>query len=287
MELNNQADTIRALYEPTPYLSALVGGCVEKRRDITQGGARHNYITVEGVAMATAADALCAVKHLVFDEKRIAMDALLRAIEKNFAGEEFLRQTLLNKAPKFGNDHPEADQMARNLTQWWAEECATLETPRTGKRYRAGYLSWNYGVAYAPLTAATPDGRPRGAYLSNGVAAVTGMDREGPTAAARSVGRLGLECVPNGASHTISLSPSLVRDEEHLKKLAAFLRAYAREGGSALQINMIDVDTLRAARDRPGEFRNLLIRVTGYNAYFVNLGREIQEELIAREAHRL
>lgn len=287
VECNNQADTVRALYEPTPYLSALVGGCIEKRRDITQGGARHNYITVEGVAMATAADSLCAVKRLVFEEKRIAMDALLRAIEKNFEGEEFLRQMLLNKAPKFGNDDPEADRMAHDLTRWWAEETATLTTPFTGKRYRAGYLSWNYGIAYAPLTAATPDGRKRGAYLSNGVAAVPGMDRQGPTAAARSVGSLGLERIPNGASHTISLSPSLVRDDEHLKKLAAFLRAYAREGGSALQINIIDVDTLRAARDHPDEFRNLLVRVTGYNAYFVNLGREIQEEIIAREAHRL
>ena len=136
-------------------------------------------------------------------------------------------------------------------------------------------------------TAATPDGRRRGTYLSNGVAAVAGMDRRGPTAAACSVEHLGLEVIPNGASHTLSLSPSLLRDDTQLMKLAAFLRGYGRHGGSALQLNMVDVDTLRAAQNDPETYRNLLVRVTGYNAYFTNLGREMQEEIIAREAHRL
>ena len=285
--LNNQADSIRARFEPTPYLSVLVGGCIEQGRDVTQGGARFNYITVEGIALATAADSLLAVKHLVFGEGRIKMDALLQAIENNYEGEEFLRQTLLNKAPKYGNDDPAADAMARDITHWWAEESATLQTPLTGKRYRAGYLSWNYGVAYAPRVSATPDGRKRGAYLSNGVAAVTGMDREGPTSAARSVGHLDLEVVPNGASHTLSLSPSLVRDAEHIDKLMGYLRGYGQHGGTALQVNMLDVETLKRARENPDDYRNLLVRVTGYNAYFVNLGREIQDEIIAREAHRL
>lgn len=283
--LNNEADSVRALYGPTPYLSALVGGCIDSGIDVTAGGARYNFITVEGVALATAADSLMAVKRLVFEEKRIAMDALVKAIENNFEGEEPLRQTLLNKAPKFGDDNPDGDGMARDLTRWWAEEAATFETPHTGKRYRGGYLSWNYGVAYAPRTAATPDGRKRGVFLSNGVAAVQGMDRSGPTAAARSVGALGLDVVPSGASHTLSFSPSLVRNVAHLEKLAGFLRGYCEVGGSALQINIIDSETLRKAQETPDEYRNLLVRITGYNAYFVNLGREIQDEVIAREAH--
>lgn len=284
VELNNVADTVRARYEPTPYLSTLVGGCIEKRTDITAGGARHNFITVEGVALATTADSLSAVKRLVFETKRVEMGALMTAIEANFEGHEFLRQTLLHKAPKYGNDDPIADAMARDVTRWWAEDTATMRTPITNKHYRAGYLSWNYGIAYAPATAATPDGRKRGTFLSNGVAAVSGMDQAGPTAAARAVGALGLEVVPNGASHTISLPPSLMRDDEHLEKLAGFLRGYCRDGGSALQINAVSADTLREAQRKPDEFRNLLVRVTGYNAYFVNLGRELQEDIIAREA---
>jgi formate C-acetyltransferase len=283
--LNNEADAVRALFEPTPYLSCLVGGCIEKGLDVTAGGAMHNFITVEGVALATAADSLTAVKHLVFEKRRIAMPDLVAAITRDFEGDEFVRQMLLNKAPKYGNDRPEADKMARDVTRWWAEKAAACVTPATGKRYRAGYLSWNYGVAYAPVTSATPDGRKRGTFLANGVAAAPGMDRAGPTAAARSVGSLGLEVIPNGDSHTISLSPSLLRSEENLNKLAGFLRGYLKEGGTALQINMIDSETLKDAQQHPDQYRNLLVRVTGYNAYFVNLGREQQDEIIARTAH--
>ncbi|MFN2225220.1 MAG: glycine radical domain-containing protein, partial [Anaerolineae bacterium] len=167
------------------------------------------------------------------------------------------------------------------------EEAFKHTTPETGKRYRGGYLSWNYWVAYAPKTAATPDGRKRGQFLSNGVCPVNGADRLGPTAVVKSVGHLGLETAPNGASHTMSFSPSLLRSSESRRKLAALLRAYAQVGGTCLQVNAVSPDTLRAAQRDPDAYRNLLVRVTGYNAYFVMLGKEIQDEIIARESHAL
>ena len=284
IDCSNAADAIRAAFEPTPYLSVLVDGCAENGRDVTAGGARHNYITVEGIALATAVDSVAAIKHLVYDKGRLAMGELVAALRANFEGHEELRQTLIHKAPKFGTDDPEADVLAREISKFWTEETFKHRSPATGRRYRGGYLSWNYWVAYAPSTAATPDGRRRGTFLSNGVCPVNGCDREGPTAAINSVGHLGLETAPNGASHTLNLSPSLLRDEEHVSKLAALLRAYGRVGGTALQVNVIDRQTLRAAQADPETYRNLLVRVTGYNAYFVALGREIQEEIIAREA---
>jgi len=287
LDISDEADRIRAEFEPTPYLSALVGGCAEKGRDITQGGARHNYITVEGVAFATAADSLTAVKKLVFEERRVEMKELKKALEDNFEGHEALRLTLLNKAPKYGNDDDYADEVARWLSRTWTEMVFRRTSPATGRRYRGGYLSWNYWISFAPSTAATPDGRKRGTYLSNAIGPVDGADRNGPTAVTLSVGKLGLETAPNGASHTISFSPSLLRDAEHVEKLVAFLRAYGEKGGTALQVNVIDPDTLREAQRRPEEYRNLLVRVTGYNAYFVMLGKEIQDEIIARESHRL
>ncbi len=284
IDCGNEADAARAAFEPTPYLSVLVDGCAESGRDVTAGGARYSYITVEGIALATAVDSLAAIKRLVYDDRRLSMDELLAALRANFDGCEELRQVLAHKAPKFGTDDPEVDDIARDISQFWTEETFKHRSPATGRRYRAGYLSWNYWVAYAPSTAATPDGRRRGTFLSNGVCPVTGCDREGPTAAITSVGRLGLETAPNGASHTLNLSPSLLRDEEHISKLAALLRAYGRVGGTALQVNVIDRETLRAAQADPEAYRNLLVRVTGYNAYFAGLGREIQEEIIAREA---
>jgi pyruvate formate-lyase/glycerol dehydratase family glycyl radical enzyme len=285
IECSNQADAIRAEFEPTPYLSALVDGCAENGRDITAGGATHNYITVQGIALATAVDSLAAVAKMVYEDKAVSIDELLAAIRANFEGYEALRQTLVNKAPKFGNDDPYVDDIARDVSQFWTEEAFRHTSPATGRRYRGGYLSWNYWVAYAPSTGPTPDGRRRGTFLSNGICPVNGADRHGPTAVIKSVGHLGLETAPNGASHTLSLSPSLARGREHRAKLAALLRAYGQVGGTALQVNVLDPASLRAAQADPEAYRNLLVRVTGYNAYFVMLGKEIQDEIIAREAH--
>ncbi len=285
ISVNNLADLIRAKLEPTPYLSLLVGGCIEKCKDITSAGANYNFITVEGIAFATAVDSLLAVKSLIFEQKRISMQEMIDAIKNNYSGFEKIQRMLLNRAPKYGNDS-EADEMAFELNKFWTNEVFKMYSP-TGKRYRGGYLSWNYWISYAPMTAATPDGRMQGRFLSNGIGPVNGMDRCGPTALIRSVGKVGLKTAPNGASHTMSFSPSLLRDSEHVHKLASLLKAYAYEGGTALQINVINADMLREAQKQPEHYRNLLVRVTGYNAYFVTLGKEIQDEIIAREAHEL
>lgn len=281
----NKADYIRSTYEPTPYLSLLVEGCLEKRQDITAGGALHNYITVEGIAFATAADSVIAVKKLVYDEQRVSMSELVEALRHNFDGQEKLRQILINKAPKYGNDDNYADELARDLSVFWTTEVSKHQSPATGRRYRAGYLSWNYWIGYAPKTAATPDGRHQGSFLSNGIGPVNGADRLGPTAVIKSVGNIAMKTAPSGASHTLSLSPSLLRDQEHIKKFANLLKAYNKYGGTALQVNVIDAAMLKDAQQKPDDYRNLLVRVTGYNAYFLMLGKEIQDEIIARESH--
>jgi formate C-acetyltransferase len=265
-------------------MSALVGGCLESGKDSNAGGAHFNFLTVEGVALATVVDSLVAVKKLVFEDHTVSMEQILQAIAANYEGYENLRQTLLHKAPKYGNDDPYVDQIAHDVSCYWTEQ-AFKHTSPTGKRYRGGYLSWNYWIAYAPATAATPDGRRRGQYLSNAVCPVNGADRKGPTAVIKSVGMLDLKTAPNGASHTMSFSPSLLRSSEGQQKMMALLRAYGKVGGTCLQVNVLDAETLRQAQQHPDEYRNLLVRVTGYNAYFTGLGKEIQDEIIARESH--
>jgi formate C-acetyltransferase len=286
VRVNDIADAGRARWEPVPYNSALVAGCLDSGRDSNAGGAQHNFLTVEGVALATTVDSLAAVKKLVFEDWQITMDQLLEGVKVNFEGHEILRQTLLNKAPKYGNDESYVDDIAREVSSFWSEE-AFRHTSPTGKRYRGGYLSWNYWISYAPSTAATPDGRRRGQFLSNAVCPVNGADRKGPTAVIKSVGKLNLVTAPNGASHTMSFSPMLLRDPEQRQKMIGLLRAYGRVGGTCLQVNVIDANTLREAQEHPQEYGNLLVRVTGYNAYFVGLGKEIQDEIIARESHQL
>lgn len=284
---NNHADALRVKFEPVPYLSLLVDGCSESGKDCRAGGAKYNFITVEALGLATAADSLAAVKKLVYEDQRVPMARLLHAIDTNFEDDEELRQLLLHHAPKYGNDDAAADQLAREISRLWGEYVFQHIAPASGRRYRGGYLSWNYFISFAPKTAATPDGRRRGEYLSNGVCPAQGRDIRGPTAAATSVGKLGLEAQPNGSSHTISFSPATLRDEEHLDKLVAYLRTYGKVGGTAIQTNVIGPETLRAAQKNPDDYRNLLVRVTGYNAYFTTLGKEQQDEIINRVSHQL
>jgi formate C-acetyltransferase len=160
-------------------------------------------------------------------------------------------------------------------------------------------LSWNYWVGDGYIMAASADGRPKGQFLSNAICPSSGADINGPTANANSVGKaLGgnatngdgdwdgyLNSLPNGASHTMTFSPSLLRDRAHRQKFKAFLRGYCRNGGTALQVNVIDAEMLRDAQKHPQNYRHLLVRVTGYNAYFTNIGRELQDEIIARLSH--
>jgi formate C-acetyltransferase len=286
-ECGNSADTLRAKYQPTPYLSALMDDCATNGKDVNEGGTTYNYTTMEAMGIATLADSVAAVKKLVYEDERISMRELVTALRSNFEGHEEVRQMLRAKAPKFGNDDDYVDTIARNLSMFWAQEAVKYKNPYTGRKYRAGYLSWNYYIPLAPLTAATPDGRRRGEFMSGGVGAVQGMDSNGPTASIKSVGKLGLETIPNGASHTITLSPSMVRTSEHVAKLAALLRAYNEVGGTALQINVIDAETLRDAQKNPDAYSNLMVRVTGYNAFFTQVGRELQEEIISRTEHSL
>jgi pyruvate-formate lyase len=299
--LYEQSEGIRARFAPTPYLSCLVKGCAEKGLDITQGGAELGYVTVEAVTFATTVDSLLAIKYLVYDQKICSMMQLIQALKDNWGGHEVLQARALHKAPKYGRDDDVADEMGLQVMRLWSEETWKYRTQCTGRQFRPGMLSWNYWVGDGFILPASPDGRPQGKFLSNAVCPSNGADINGPTANVNSVGKvLGgkakdgqgdwldyINLLPNGASHTMTFSPALLRDAEHRQKFKAFLRGYIENGGSALQINMLDAEMLRDAQKHPENYRHLLVRVTGYNAYFTTIGKELQDEIIARESHHL
>ena len=294
--LYNRSCALRAELGPTPYLSLLVEGCAKSGKDVTQGGAELNFLTIEGVTFATTVDSLLAVKYLVYDKKLCTMQELIDALKANWAGHEKLRAIAQNRAPKYGRDDDEADALAQKVMSLWAEETWKY-TSAIGARCRGGMLSWNYWIGAGYILPASPDGRANGQFLSNAICPVNGADINGPTSNANSVGTvLGgrgedgdyagwYNCLPNGASHTITLSSALMRSDEHREKLKNFLRGYVQNGGTALQINVLDAEMLRDAQAHPEDYRNLLVRVTGYNAHFVSIGRELQNEIIARESH--
>ncbi|MDD4310900.1 MAG: pyruvate formate lyase family protein [Eubacteriales bacterium] len=294
VKLYERSTALRAEFAPTPYLSCLVKGCAESGKDCTQGGAELAFVTVEGVTFATTVDSLLAIRYLVYDKKLCTMDTLIRALKANWKGYEILQAQAKNRAPKYGRDDDTADELAQRLMRDWSDIVWSHKTKSTNAQFRPGMLSWNYWIGSGFILPATADGRARGQFLSNAICPVNGADTNGPTGNANSVGKaLGgrdtqgnvINLLPNGASHTITLSPSLMRDSERREKLKAFLRGYTQNGGTALQINILDAETLKDAQKHPENYKNLLVRITGYNAYFTSIGRELQNEIIARESH--
>ena len=297
-EIYEQSESMRAKYFQTPYLSCLVKGCAEKGLDVTQGGAEISLTTIEGVTFATTVDSLLAIKYLVFDQKICTMAELIQALKDNWVGHEVLQARAKNKAPKYGRDDDQADELAREVMDFWTDETWKYRTKSTGRQFRPGMLSWNYWVGDGYVAPASPDGRPKGQFLSNAICPSNGADINGPTSNSNSVGKvLGgksetdgdwrdyLNSLPNGASHTITFNPSIIRDPEHKEKFKAFLKGYIENGGTALQINILDPDMLQEAQKHPQDYRHLLVRVTGYNAYFTAIGKELQDEVIARLSH--
>ncbi len=298
VEVNNETEELRGNYLPTPYLSTFVRGCIEQGLDVRNGGAELSFITVEGVGYATTVDSLLAIKKLVYEDKKYTISEIKDALVKDFQGKEnsIIQTTLIHKAPKYGNDNDEADELARIVMKTWADETWKYKTP-TNFQYRPGMLSWNYWAgADAMLTPATPNGRNAATYLSNAICPTDGVDIKGPTAVTNSVGMaLGgktehgeyINYLPNGASHTITFNPSILRVPENKEKFKSYLRGYIENGGTSLQINMIDADVLRDAQKHPENYENLLVRITGYNAYFTAIGKELQNEIIKRESHQI
>jgi trans-4-hydroxy-L-proline dehydratase len=295
------SESIRKQFSPTPYLSCMVKSCAKKGLDVTQGGADISLTTIEGVTFATTVDALLAIKYLVFDQNICTMAELVQALKDNWVGHEVLQARALNKAPKYGCDDDAADSLAQEVMQMWTDETWNHRTKSTNRQFRPGMLSWNYWVSDGFILPASADGRPKGKFLSNALCPSNGADTNGPTANVNSVGKAlagklteafpnwqgFINLLPNGGSHTMTFNPSLLRDPEHKSKFKAFLRAYARNGGTALQVNVLDAEMLKDAQRHPENYRNLLVRVTGYNAYFTSIGKELQDEIIARESHQL
>ena len=188
--------------------------------------------------------------------------------------------------------------MGLRVMNLWADEVWKYKTESTGRRFRPGMLSWNYWIGSGYIMKASANGREEGQFLSNAICPSNGADMNGPTSNSNSVGTvLGgksekgdyqdyMNNLPNGASHTITFNTALVKSPDHKAKFKSFLKGYIDNGGTALQINILDPEVLKEAQKHPTDYRHLLVRVTGYNAYFTSIGRELQDEIIARESHK-
>lgn len=274
-----------ATHCPVPFTSAVIDDCIERSLDWHAGGARYKIATMSGVAVGTVADALSAIRTHVFERRTVTMAQLVDALDRNWDGCEVLREALVNKTPHYGNDDDEADALAALTQRIFCDE-VEAHTDVQGARYWVDLLPTTSHIALGEMTGATPDGRRAGTPLSEGVSAVQGHDRRGPTAAAASVAKLD-HARTNGTLLNMRINPECLRTTEDLRKLAALIRGYFDQGGHHVQFNIVDRDVLLDAMAHPEQHRNLMVRVAGYSDYFVLLSPDIQREILSRTEHGL
>lgn len=270
---------------PLMVQSLLTSGCMESGKAANAGGARINV----GPGMpftggwATVADSLAAIKKLVFDEKKLSMDQLLKAIDVNFEGYEEIRRMLLEETPKFGNDNDYVDEIAREVFQFATAE-VRKHTGIFGNRNTPSTAVSVAHISHGAFVWATPDGRQAYKPLSDNVGPMDQMDREGPVAHINSVTKLGLDR-QIGTIHNMYLTNVDTDEKKH--KMIDLIDTYHGQGGHHLQINCIDKDVLLDAQKHPEKYPTLMIRVAGYVAYFVELSKKIQDYIIARTSVNL
>jgi formate C-acetyltransferase len=269
---------------PVPLASSLTDDCLERGLDLTAGGARYNFTGVQGVGTGSVGDSLAAIDRLVFREKRVTMSELVAALDSDFAGQEPLRQTLLNKAPKYGNDDDDADRFARLAAEVYCRAVAKHPNFRGGW-YSPGMYSVTMHIVFGMMVGATPDGRHARQPLSQGISPTNGRDGHGPTAALKSAAKLNHTLVSNGLALNQMLSLGAAAREQAADVLGGLVGAYFDLGGQHLQWNIVDRATLIAAQQDPEAYRGLIVRVSGYSALFSDLNRSVQDELIARTEH--
>lgn len=283
---NNIIERIFARHMPVPFQSILIDDCIERGRDYNNGGAKYNTSYIQGTGLGTLTDCLSAIKYNVFDQKEIDFKDLLKACRDDFKGQhEIVRQILLNKTPKYGNDNDYADNIARELVEIYFEALDGRSNTRGG-RYRVNLLPTTVHIYFGKLCGATTDGRKAGKPLSEGVSPSQGADRQGPTAVIKSVTKWD-HTKTGGTLLNMKFSPQVLRTKRDLKKMAGLIRTFFQLGGHHIQFNIINKEVLRDAQKHPEDYRNLLVRVAGYSDYFVSLHKELQNEIISRTEHKL
>jgi formate C-acetyltransferase len=272
---------VHAEMKPVPFASSLTADCLARGKDLTQGGAIYNFTGPQGVGLATVADSLCAIDQLVFREKKVTIDELVKALAKNFAGHEQLRQMLINYGPKYGVDNDLADSYACRVGEIYCKEVEKYRNPRGGW-YQPGLYSVTTHLLFGMLMGALPNGRKASKTLSCGVTPEPGTASFGPTALLRSAAKLNYELMSNGAVLALNFSPSTFEGEDGLDNLESLIKSYFKLGGMHMQSNFVNRETLLEAQKHPEEYRDLVVRVAGYSALFTDLDKLVQNEIIAR-----
>ena len=289
-KIKAECDRITAAHDrlyivPAPFMSMLMGGCIERAQDISLGGNSNNY-GVHGTGLSTAADSLAVIKKFYFEEKSVSLEELMDAVHHNFEGHKALQERLRNDAPKMGLDSDEADSIGTALLDSFAEGLHGKRNERGGI-WRAGTGTAMYYIFHAKDLPATPDGRSAGEVIPANFTPSMFLRQKGPVSVMRSFSKQHLKDAINGGPLTIELDESIFRNEETVEKLAMLIRSYIKRGGHQLQLNTLNRETLLDAKAHPELHRDLIVRVWGWSGYFVELDECYQDHIIERIKYKI
>ncbi|MBW7983948.1 formate C-acetyltransferase/glycerol dehydratase family glycyl radical enzyme [Enterobacillus tribolii] len=295
IEIEYVVDTILEENAHDILCSALVDDCIERAKSIKQGGAKYDWVSGLQVGIANLGNGLASVKKLVFDQGAIGQQQLAEALAADFDGlsNEQLRQRLINGAPKYGNDDDTVDELLARAYQTYIDEIKNYHNPRYGRgpiggNYYAGTSSISANVPFGAQTMATPDGRKARTPLAEGASPASGTDQLGPTAVISSVGKLPTGSILGGVLLNQKLNPSTLENDSDRQKLMILLRTFFEvHKGWHIQYNIVSRETLIEAKKHPDQYRDLVVRVAGYSAFFTALSPDTQDDIIARTEHSL
>lgn len=270
---------------PTPFLSAVIDDCMDKGVDVTAGGAHYNLSGIQMIQVANLADSLAAIKELVYDKKKVDASHLEKALQNNFVGDEVLRQMLLHRVPKYGNDVAWVDELGAKWALYFREQLRKYKNYRNGP-YHTGMYTVSAHVPMGQNVGASADGRfAQDPLADGGLSAVYGRDIQGPTAVLKSVSKMDNSCTTNGGLLNMKFLPDFFKTEAGITKFCNFLRAFVDLEVPHIQFNVVSKENLLDAQKHPDQYRSLTVRVAGYTAYFTELAGDLQNEIIARTSY--
>jgi len=284
--MNNYAEHEQYRLFPFPNLSISTEGCMESGKDVSEGGAKYNSYGGTATGVATAADSLTAIKWAVFDKKICTAKQLLVAVVSNWEGteNEALRQRILHECPHYGNGDPYADEAQKYLFDYYYNSTRGFHT-KYCKTYKCGMFGAADHVPQGACTWATPDGRKTGEPLADATSPAQGRDVNGPTGVFNSMLSWDNSRFMDGIALNMKIHPSALAREGGIAKLRDMTKAYFDQGGVEVQYNVVDAKTLRDAQANPDNYHNLVVRIAGFSAYFVDMTDTMQEDIIRRAEH--
>ena len=283
--LDKQADKAGKCYDP--FASALTDGCLERGRDMFQGGAElGTHWSFYAYGLGTAADSMIALKKYVYDERAFTLRQLSEMLSANFEGFESERR-ILQSCDHYGNDRDEVDELARDILSKFDDQVFSYNRPDVPEKYVSTLFGYFFHIYHGEITGATANGRRRGEPFSDSMGPSQGKDAEGPTKLLNSVLKLDHSKVTGGYALNVKVSPSVIKGDAGKSALSALLYAYLEDGGPQVQVNFADAETLKSAKLEPQKYRNIIVRIGGYCEYFVNLDEALQDEIITRTIHGL